>query len=214
MSPYHTDEPYTRDYPGLTSLDPSARAATFEDGSIERDIDAIVFCTGYSYTFPFLKSFSPRIEYELLYQYIFYMPDPTLAFVEMPEKIVPFPFAECQAAAVARVWSGRLTFPSKQEMQEWGNAVVKERGIGRGFYALTPPLDLQYMNEIYDWCCKAKDEAKRIRKMPKYWGKKEWWEREMAAEMKKAFNARGKERKGVRRYEELGFQFEEAVDGG
>ena len=212
VSPYHTDEPYTRDYPGLTSLDPDERAAKFDDGSIERGIDAIMLCTGYTYTFPFLGSITPKIENEPLYQYIFHMQHPTLAFVEMPERIVPFPLAECQAAIIARIWSGRLSLPPMQEMQDWAKSIVKDRGAGRQFYSLTPPIDLHYMNEMYDWCRQAsRSNSKTEGKFPKHWNAKEWWEREMAAEMKKAFNARGERRSEVFSYEQLGFRFEGAV---
>ena len=208
VSPYHTDEPYTRDYPGLIALDPKDRSANFEDGSTERDIDAVMFCTGYTYTFPFLASLAPKIEDEPLYQYIFHMQDPTLAFVEMPEKIVPFALAECQAAVIARIWSGRLSLPPVRKMHDWANSIANDRGAGRPFYSLTPPIDLHYMNEMYDWCRQATENGKTGGKLPKRWNPKECWERQMAAEMKKAFNARGECRSEVHSYEDLGFHFE------
>lgn len=63
-SPYHTKEPYAREHPTLPALIPEERAASFADGSIERDIDAIILCTGYAYRFPFLTSIAPNIEDE------------------------------------------------------------------------------------------------------------------------------------------------------
>lgn len=207
-SPYYTSEPFAHDLPGLVSLDPSTRSAKFSDGNVESDIDAIMFCTGYSYTFPFLSSFNPKIEEELLYQYIFHPQYPTLAFVEMNEKICPFPFAESQAAVLARVWSRKLHLPNLPEMKGWEEAVIKERGSGRAFYALDPPKDLEYMNEMRDWSYQAKGGGK----VPKQWGQKEWWERMEAAEMKKAFNKRGEGRGNVHKYEELGFHFEGGTD--
>lgn len=107
-SPYQPDEPDTRDYPTLVAWIPEERAARFEDGSIERHIDAIVLCTGYAYSFPSLAPTFPSIKDEgigalPLYQYVFHMQHPTLAFVETPEMIVPFPLAQCQAAVIARV---------------------------------------------------------------------------------------------------------------
>lgn len=196
---------------------PDERAAVFDDGSVERDIDVIILCTGYAYSFPFLVPMDPAIKDEgigalPLYQYIFHMHHPTLAFVETPEMIVPFPLAECQAAIIARVWSGRLALPSLHDMEEWREKVVRERGAGRGFHALTPPRDLEYMKEMYDWNRKAKElamgEDVTRWKMPKRWDEKACWERMMAAEMKKAFQARGEERSNVLKYEELGFGFD------
>lgn len=140
------------------------------------------------------------------------MEHPTLAFIETPESIVPFPLAECQAAVIARVWSGRLALPSLQKMQDWRESIGRERGAGRKFHALSPPLDLDYMKEMYDWSSKAKETATCENagrgKMPKRWDANACWVRMMAAEMKKAFDARGEERSHVLSYEELGFRFD------
>ncbi len=148
------------------------------------------------------------------------MQHPTLAFVEMPEMIVPFPLAESQAAVVARVWSRRLSLPDSKEMREWRDGVVSERGGGRGLYALEPPSDLEYMKEMYEWCCEARGEGgagakgrdETSGKLPKRWDEKACWLRMLAAEMKKAFNARGEARALVLNYEELGFRFDATVD--
>ena len=185
---------------------PDGRAAKFEDGRIERSIDAIILCTGYAYSFPFLASLHPAIINDgigalPLYQYLFHTQHPTLAFVETPEMIVPFPLAECQAAVLARVWSGRLELPGSHQMQEWADGIVRERGAGRSFHALKPPLDLEYMKEMYDWCHKTNQTAscKEIAggKMPKMWDAQACWLRMTAADMKKAFNAKGEERSNV-----------------
>ena len=202
ISPYYESESFVKDVSGLVSLYPPTRSAKFSDGHIEHNIEIIIFCTGYQYSFPFLANFQPRIEEEPLYQYIFWVDDSTLAFVEMNEKVVPFPFAECQAAVIARVWSGRLILPSTLDMQKWGSDVTKERGTGRGFYALSPPLDLQYMNNMYNWCSQTSEDDFRGAKMPKHWDKKACWERLMAAEMKKAFNRRGEKRQEVFTYDQ------------
>lgn len=220
-SPYHTDEPNIRDHPTLTSLDVANRAATFEDGNTESDIDAIIFCTGYAYSFPFLEHVHPRIKREgisalPLYKHIFHMHYPTLAFVEIPERIVPFPLAECQAAVIARVWSGRLALPSQIRMEEWQEGVINERGNGRKFHALTPPLDLEYMQEMYDWSKSADGSFSAAGdgvkgKLPKNWDERACWLRMNAAEMKKAFNAKGAGRTKVCHYDCLGFRFDGKV---
>ncbi|KAL8768856.1 MAG: hypothetical protein Q9209_005037 [Squamulea sp. 1 TL-2023] len=215
-SPYHTNEPHIQDYPGLVALLPQERAARFADGSIAHDIDDVILCTGYSYQFPFLKPLHPDVEKEgiralPLYQHIFHIEYPTLAFIEIPEMIVPFPLAECQAAAVARVWSGRLPLPSHDAMDQWRHQNISKRGPGRGFHALEPPADLKYMKEMYDWV----DEAENMKtgetgtrgKMPRYWDMKSCWLRMMAAEIKKAFNAKGSQRSNIKSYEELGFVY-------
>lgn len=200
------------------ALIPEQRAARFADGSIVRDMDDVVLCTGYTYRFPFLKAIHPNIEKEgvatlPLYQHIFHMQYPTLAFIETPEMIVPFPLAECQAAIVARVWSGRLRLPSQHDTEEWRDQVISKRRAGRHFHALEPPVDLKYMKKMYDWCYEAenRDSCEKLRrgKIPKRWDEKSCWLRMMAADMKKAFNARGAERSMIKTYEELGFRFKD-----
>lgn len=220
-SPYHTDESYTCDYPFLVELIPDERAARFADGNVETDIDHVVLCTGYAYRFPFLTSFCPEIESEgvqalPLYEHVFHTLHPTLAFVEVPEMIVPFPLAESQAAVIARVWSGRLDLPDHDHMERWRANLVRDRGVGRAFHALKPPVDLEYMTAMYEWSSLA--EGERIPdgtckgKMPRMWDSKSCWLRMMAAEMKKAFNAKGNQRSDVRSYEELEFQYGNDAD--
>ena len=210
------DEPDTRDHPALTELMPADRAARFEDGSVERDIDVVLLCTGYAYSFPFLTPITPAIKDQgigvlPLYKHIFHIEHPTLAFVEIPEMIVPFPLAESQAAVIARVWSGRLPLPSQSDMREWREGIARERGSGRGFHALTPPKDMEYMKEMYDWCFEAQEGTSCDNdaggKLPKRWDEKACWLRMEAAKMKKAFNRKGDERHKVTKYEELGFHF-------
>lgn len=215
-SPYHTDQPYTKEHPALVALNPHERAATFKDGSVEHDIDAILLCTGYAYRFPFLKSIAPAVIDEgiralPLYQHIFHERHPTLAFIETPEMIVPFPLAECQAAVIARVWSNRLALPSLQEMHKWREGILGERGAGRAFHALKSPLDLEYMNEMYAWSNEATElpnSEHGVRgKLPKQWDDEACWLRMTAPKMKKAFNVKGEHRANVPTYEELGFRF-------
>lgn len=214
-SPYYTDEPFIRDYPTLVALIPEERAARFADGNIERGIDDIVLCTGYTYRFPFLTELHPDIGDKgiralPLYQYISHTQYPTLAFIETPEMIVPFPLAESQAAVIARLWSGRLTLPEKDKMKEWRDDLISERGTGRGFHALEPPLDLRYMKEMYDWSSKAESKDLGTNgKMPKRWDAEACWLRMMAPEIKKAFNAKGEQRSNILSYQELGFQYDE-----
>ena len=91
-------------------------------------------------------------------------------------------------------------------MQGWAEKVVVERGGGRGFHALKPPLDLEYMNEMHDWSLQAQDNDVKG-KMARHWDEKACWLRLTAAEMKKAFNAKGEERVNVVGYEQLGVHF-------
>ena len=98
--------------------------AHFEDGSTS-EADVIVWCTGYSYSFPWLEMEASKEGGSLggdsipeLYRHVFlpeYAPD--LSFVGIPFKVAPFPQFELQAAWVARCLSGRAALPSETEMR-------------------------------------------------------------------------------------------------
>ncbi|KAK4956059.1 monooxygenase [Elasticomyces elasticus] len=190
------------------------RAVRFADGTIEENVDAIVFCTGYFYSYPFLQSLDPPLvsdgtRTENLYQHLFYRPHPTLAFPTLPQKIIPFPIAEAQSAVVARVWSGRLSLPSESDMRAWERRTLSENGPGRGFHLLKFPKDADYIDGLHDWAMSAELGEGGVRgKEPPYWGEKEYWMRERFPAIKKAFQDLGEGRRGTRRLEEIGFDFE------
>ena len=94
------------------------------EGGYERQADAILFCTGYKYTFPFL---SPQCHVELdaqgkrinsLYLHMFHTPNPSLVFVGIPSIVCPFPLMSLQARAVAAVLSSQVELPSRDVMED------------------------------------------------------------------------------------------------
>ena len=146
------------------------RSVRFSDGSIESNIDAIIYCTGYFYSYPFLKSLEPPIittgeHVENTFQHIFYRPNPTLAFAVLNQKVIPFPMAEGQSAVIARVWSGRLNLPCEGEMAEWEEKTLKETGGGRDFHLLKFPKDADYLNMCHDWAMTASGEANVVNEL-------------------------------------------------
>ncbi|EEY16844.1 conserved hypothetical protein [Verticillium alfalfae VaMs.102] len=62
--------------------------------------------------------------------HVLYIDDPTLAFVGIPQRIVPFPIPEAQTAWVARLWAGRLAVPPTEDMREWEAEALAEAGGG------------------------------------------------------------------------------------
>lgn len=128
------------------------RTVKFVDGSMDTDIDAVIYCTGYLYSFPFLESLhAPLIRtgecVENLYQHIFYRPQPTLAFGVLVQKVIPFPMAEAQAAVIARAWSGRLELPDSAQMAAWERRTLEETGGRRKFHVLPFPKDADYLSK-------------------------------------------------------------------
>ncbi|KAG2262905.1 hypothetical protein Bca52824_069984, partial [Brassica carinata] len=83
--------------------------------------DTILYCTGYSYKFPFLES-KGRVEVDddrvgPLFEHTF-PPclSPSLSFVGIPRKLIGFPFFEAQAKWIAQVLSGKSSLPSPDQM--------------------------------------------------------------------------------------------------
>lgn len=166
--PLPIDAEYTQ-HPEISSFDPSTRTVRFTDGTSEADIDAVLFCTGYLYAYPFLPRSSLDTVFpdhpistpdgarpHNLYKYIFYAADPTLAFLSMPQQIVPFPVVDNQAAVVARAWAGRLDLPDLEEMRVWEERTVREKGEGKKWLWLKPPEDGAYLNGLADFAEKAR----------------------------------------------------------
>lgn len=128
-------------------------------GKVIDNIDKILYCTGYLYTLPFLKSYTHDGELGLenggtnirnIYKQLFYINDPSLILAGLPKSIIPFPFAEAQAQYVARILSGRLSLPSKEDMLKDYQQELKVRGSGSSFHVLDDLQDVDYCNEMYD----------------------------------------------------------------
>lgn len=204
--------PNQLDKPPISKFIPENRTIEFEDGSRESHVDTVLYCTGYFYSFPFISGLNPPLittgeRVENLYQHLFYRPNPSIAFPVLSQKIIPFPFAEAQAAVIARAFSGRLALPSEAEMKFWEESVIDEMGEGRDFHVLKFPKDADHINMLHDWALSADGEG--VGKEPPYWGEKEYWTRERFPAIKKAFQAFGEDRRAVRSLTEVGFDFEE-----
>ncbi|XP_010938993.1 flavin-containing monooxygenase FMO GS-OX-like 9 [Elaeis guineensis] len=94
----------------------------FVDGS-SVIADSIIYCTGYSYSFPFLDTKGIVVvdgnRVGPLYEHTFPpLLAPSLSFVGIPKKILGFPFFESQAKWIAQLLSGKKTLPSSDDMMK------------------------------------------------------------------------------------------------
>ncbi|XP_048833073.1 flavin-containing monooxygenase 5-like isoform X5 [Brienomyrus brachyistius] len=86
----------------------------FEDGTVEEDIDLVVFATGYSFSFPFLPSSVISISENKtsLYKYVFppTLEQPTLAIIGLIQPLgAVMPISEMQARWATRIFKGATT---------------------------------------------------------------------------------------------------------
>lgn len=192
------------------------RAVRFQDGRIESNVDAVVFATGYFYNFPFLDLPNPIVTDGVrtrdVYQHLFHIEHPTLVFPVLNLKVVPFPLAENQAAVIARVWSGRLKLPEKEDMREWESKRLEERGHGKAFHVLKFPEDAVMLNVLFEWAGHARRleglENDGVGKLGTWWDERTVWMRERFPEIKRAFIRTGGGSSEVRTLEQLGFDYE------
>ncbi|KAG9234406.1 flavin dependent monooxygenase-like protein [Amylocarpus encephaloides] len=200
------------DVPHIAEYLADKRGVRFEDGRVEEGIDAIVYCTGFLYSFPLLETVDPPIITTGrrglgLYKHLFNITHPTLAFPAMMQRIVPFSISAVQAALISKIWSNALELPSKAEMEVWERKRAEEFGDGASFHVLTYPQDANYINELHDWTKSASGDAG---KEPPSWGQKDCWVRENFAEMRQKFRETGEK---AHTMEEIGFKFEDDGQG-
>ncbi|KAE8441528.1 hypothetical protein EG329_004874 [Mollisiaceae sp. DMI_Dod_QoI] len=197
--------------PAIAEYLVDCRGVRFEDGRIEKEIDAIVYCTGYLYSFSFLKSLDPPLVTTGrrtigLWQQLFNIAHPTLAFTALTQKIIPFPLSEAQSAAIAKVWSNNISLLSREEMWAWERSRVQELGDGTAFHVYGYPKDADYINYLHDWVMTAENG---FSKEPPFWGERKRWVRSIYADVKKKFHETGGKAKTL---EELGFDFDRRAD--
>lgn len=152
-------ENQTEQIDGIAKYDfENNRSVITNSGKVISNIDKILFCTGYLYEIPFLKSYTTGANPIItdgsnihdLYKQLFYIPDTSLILAGLPKSIIPFPFAEAQGQYVARILSGRLSLPSTEEMLKDYQKEVAERGDGSGFHVMGNLKDAEYCNEMFD----------------------------------------------------------------
>ncbi|XP_008846746.1 dimethylaniline monooxygenase [N-oxide-forming] 2 [Nannospalax galili] len=96
-------------------------AVIFEDGTMEENIDVIVFATGYTLSFPFLDDSLVKVENNMvsLYKFMFppHLKKSTFACIGLIQPLGSiFPTAELQARWVTRVFKGLCSLPSEKTM--------------------------------------------------------------------------------------------------
>ncbi|KXJ93289.1 hypothetical protein Micbo1qcDRAFT_161272 [Microdochium bolleyi] len=172
------------------------KGVEFADGRVELGVDRVLFATGYLYTFPFLKSLTtaPALDGDgagtdisntsntigplittgarvhNLAKHLLHIAHPTLVFPGLPIKVIPFPFAEAQAAVFARLWSNRLELPPRNVLDAWErepaevaaekhtsrgaelvDAETRARKAERGYHIFGTGEDGRYINEMNEW---------------------------------------------------------------
>lgn len=190
--------------PEIVEFLPSERGVRLEDGRVVTGIDAIIFCTGFMFSYPFL----PDLQHKLithgkgvhgLYQHFIHIEHPTLVFPTLNMKAIPWPVAEVQAAVFSALWSNNLSLPPLEEMRAWSQRLEEKQGTALHVFAKLE--DGYYINEMHDWSQQAETKTKK----PPYWDEELCWQRSIFAEAKLKFEQQGRMAKKL---EDLGFVYE------
>lgn len=129
-------------------------------------IDKIIICTGYQFALPFLPQYSdsqatPETagdhilttdggQVHNLHQDIFYIPDPTLAFVGIPLFNTTFTLFEFQAMAIAAFYSGIVGLAPEAVLRREYQDRVKTKGLGRYLHSLKEDEE-SYVSSLMGW---------------------------------------------------------------
>lgn len=134
------------------------------DGSIKfdgdcavspNDVDTIIFCSGYDYSFPFINQDSD-LEFETgqrrvtpILDQLWHAQYPSLAFIGLPHSVVPFPLFEFQVEAVCAQWTNCRLPPVDQRL-----LAARQDAMGGGPQN-TRVQDTHYLGDFqWDYCRK------------------------------------------------------------
>jgi hypothetical protein len=158
----------------------------FSSGDKLNNIHHIILGTGYHMSYPFLANFhaddlSPEDATETtlvttgqvthnLHKDIFYIPDPTLAFIGIPYHVATFSLFEFQAMAVAAIYSGTATLSGEKEMRAEYEERVKRKGVGRRLHSLKDDEgEIVYAKEMMEIVNQGRREEDRVEGHTKEW---------------------------------------------
>lgn len=119
-------------------------------------------------------------QFHNLHQDIFYIPDPTLAFVGVSFYTATFTLFEFQAIAVAALFSGIAQLPSVEALRAEYQQRVDLKGYGRSFHSLKGEEEA-YVRQIIEWV----NTSRSKQELPLIEGHTDSW-----LEGKKALNER------------------------
>ncbi|KDR73278.1 hypothetical protein GALMADRAFT_728139 [Galerina marginata CBS 339.88] len=146
------------------------------NGTVITGIDRIILATGYRYTYPFLPQYhnsslgvndtapadgiqpivTDGTHLRSLYLDAFYIPDPTLVFINANFGMQSFTYAEFTSLASAKIWSGKADFPSTEELWRRYYKLYKERkGYGRHFQFLGAERTHENLRFFQGWLNEA-----------------------------------------------------------
>lgn len=172
--------------PDLGDNDTLPGSVLLSSGETINDIHHIILGTGYHMSYPFLAPYhaddllpehatdttlvtTGQVTHNL-HKDIFYIPDPTLAFIGVPYHVATFSLFEFQAMAVAAIYSGSAVLPEEKEMREEYEDRVKRKGVGRRLHSLKDDEgEIVYAREMIGIVNQGRKEEDKVEGHTKEW---------------------------------------------
>ena len=135
-----------------------ASDVVLSNGERIREVDAILFCTGYWYRFPFLASELVSVGDNWvrgLYRQVVAVENPSLGFIGLPFRIVPFPLFQRQARWFARLLAKRFPLPALADRRRAHCdeiAGLRSAGVAERHFHRLEDAQIDYMNRLAEQC--------------------------------------------------------------
>nr|XP_009937557.1 PREDICTED: dimethylaniline monooxygenase [N-oxide-forming] 3-like isoform X2 [Opisthocomus hoazin] len=157
--PVFNDDLPSRIACGVVVMKPNVKefretSVLFQDGTVQDDVDAVVFATGYSYSYPFMEDDSiikSRDNQVTLYKGILppWLEKPTMAVIGLVQSLGPIiPTADLQCRWAVKVFQGQCTLPPASEMMD---DIDEKMGKKLKWYGNSTTLQtdyITYMDEL------------------------------------------------------------------
>ncbi len=140
-----------QEVPLLTKVE--GNTCTFKDGTT-KDVDAIILCTGYLHHFPFMEESLKlrtvnRLASSDLYKGVAYIHNPALFYLGMQDQWFTFNMFDAQAWWARDVIMGKISTPSKAEMEaDVADRVAREDALEDDYQCIWYQGD--YTKELID----------------------------------------------------------------
>jgi len=146
----------------------------FADGT-SKHIDAIISCTGYLHSFPFMEDdlrlvTANRLATAMLFRGVAFQPNNKLFYLGMQDQWYTFNMFDAQAWYARDVMMGRITLPPAEEQQQWIDDLVAAEDAVEDDYGA---IDFQgaYTQDLVDQTDYPDFNIPLVNKMFKDWKK-------------------------------------------
>lgn len=199
----------TKVVPEIEHFDRNNRIVVFRNGTKIWRVDHVIFCTGYSFSQPFITHskysglgvFPDGNTIRDLHEHIIFKQNPTLAFVGMVKGGAPtFWLVQAQAAFLSRFWAGHLPVKTAAAVQATASDDAQAEHV------VPMPQYMDYLLRLEQACVLADRGRKLDDNLPVRWTLELDWITQNRRLIREAFlENTDKDQKSISNPDQLGF---------